>query len=257
VVDADIEHYFDAIPRERLLACLKHRIADGRVLALIESYLSQRVMEGTERWEPEAGTPQGAVLSPLLANIYLDPLDHVMEQAGWEMVRYADDFVVLCPTREGAEAALTALREWIEGQGLTLHSEKTRITDARERGGFDFLGYHFERGMRWPKPGSVKTFRRAIKAKTRRTNGDSMATIIASINPIIRGWYGYYRHGHWTTFRPLDGYVRGRLRSILRKRLGKRGHGRGSDHQTWPNAYFDALGLFTMTAARKAAGYSR
>jgi RNA-directed DNA polymerase len=199
----------------------------------------------------------GGVISPLLANLYLDPLDHLMAAYGWEMVRYADDFVILCASQQGAEAALTMLQEWIAGRGLRLHPEKTRIVDARKRGGFDFLGYHFERGMHWPKAASTKRFRRAIKAKTRRTNGESLEAIIATVNPIVRGWYGYYRHSHWTTFRPLDGYVRARLRSILRKRTGRKGRERGTDHQRWPNAYFDANGLFTMTAARKAAGYPR
>ena len=257
VVDADLAGCFESIPKDRLLARVEDRIADGAVLELIRAMLGCGVLEGLEEWQPEAGTPQGAVISPLLANIYLDPLDQKMAARGWEMVRYADDFVVLCSNQKEAEAALEAIRVWVEEQGLTLHADKTRIVDARERGGFDFLGYHFERGMHWPKRTSEQRFRRAIKARTRRTSGESMETIIASINPIIRGWYGYYRHGHWTTFRPLDSYVRGRLRSILRKRAGKRGRSRGSDHQTWPNAYFDAQGLFTMTAARKAAGYAR
>jgi RNA-directed DNA polymerase len=257
VVDADIQQYFDTIPHERLLAEVERRIADGQVLGVLRQMLTQGVMEGLRRWESGAGTPQGAVISPLLANIYLDPLDHTMEAGGWQMVRYADDFVILCRSQAEAESALAALQHWIKDRGLSLHPEKTRIVDARTRDGFDFLGYHFERGMHWPKRTSEKQFRRAIKARTRRTSGESMATIIATINPIIRGWYGYYKHGHWTTYRPLDGYVRGRLRSILRKRAGKRGRGRGSDHQTWPNAHFDAQGLFTMMAARKAAGYSR
>ena len=257
VVDADIQHYFDAIPRERLMTAVESRIADGGILALLRSYLTQGVMDGVERWEPEAGTPQGAVISPLLANTYLDPLDHQMEQTGWAMVRYADDFVVLCGSRAEAEAALGMIQDWVDAQGLTLHADKTRIVDARERGGFDFLGYHFERGMHWPKAASTTRFRRAIKAKTRRSSGDSLVTIIRGINPIIRGWYGYYRHSHKTTFERLDGYVRMRLRSILRKRHGGKGRGRGTDHYRWPNAYFDAHGLFTMIAARKAAGYSR
>jgi len=257
VVDADIQHYFDAIPRERLMTAVESRIADGGILALLRSYLTQGVMDGVERWEPEAGTPQGAVISPLLANTYLDPLDHQMEQTGWEMVRYADDFVVLCGSRAEAEAALGMIQDWVDAQGLTLHADKTRIVDARERRGFDFLGYHFERGMHWPKAASTTRFRRAIKAKTRRSSGDSLVTIIRGINPIIRGWYGYYRHSHKTTFERLDGYVRMRLRSILRKRHGGKGRGRGTDHYRWPNAYFDAQGLFTMIAARKAAGYSR
>ena len=141
--------------------------------------------------------------------------------------------------------------------GLVLHPEKTRVVDARERGGVDFLGYHFERGMHWPKRESEKRFRRAIKAKTRRNSGESMAQIIATINPVSRGWYAYYRHGHPTTYPRLDSYVRARLRGILRKRAGRKGRERGPDHRRWPNAYFDALGLFTMVGARRAAGYSR
>jgi RNA-directed DNA polymerase len=257
VVDADIQQYFDAIPHESLMTQVERRVADGRVLDLVRAYLTQEVMAGLRVWQPEAGTPQGAVISPLLANIYLDPLDQLMAAQGWQMVRYADDFVILCVTQQAAEAALHTLQQWVAGHGLALHPDKTRIVDARERGGFDFLGYHFERGMHWPKAASEQRFRRAIKAKTRRSSGDSLSTIVASLNPIIRGWYGYYRHGHWTTFRPLDSYVRGRLRSILRARAGGKGRARGADHQRWPNAYFDAHGLFTMTAARKAAGASR
>ena len=257
VVDADLAQYFDSIPQERLMARVAERIADGAVLGLLRAMLGQGVLDGLAQWTPEAGTPQGAVISPLLANIYLDPLDHLLAERGWELVRYADDFVVLCRSQAEAEAALCAIQTWVTEQGLALHAEKTRIVDARERGGFDFLGYHFERGMHWPKRESEQRFRQAIKAKTRRTSGASMKAIIAEINPIIRGWYGYYRHGHWTTYGPLDSYVRGRLRSILRKRAGRTGRARGADHQRWPNAYFDAQGLFTMTAARKAAGYAR
>jgi RNA-directed DNA polymerase len=257
VVDADIQQYFDTIPHQVVLQRVEERVADGRVLGLIHAFLTQGVLDGLDRWEPEAGTPQGAVISPLLANIYLDGLDQLMVQQGWELVRYADDVVVLCRSQVEAEAALAAVQDWMGAQGLTLHPEKTRIMDARERGGFDFLGYHFERGKHWPKPASTKHFRRAIKAKTRRTSGESMATIIAALNPVIRGWYGYYRHGPHRTYDSLDGYVRMRLRSILRHRRGGTGRGRGHDHQRWPNAYFTAHGLFTMTAARKAAGSSR
>ncbi len=165
--------------------------------------------------------------------------------------------MVLCASQAEAEAALGMIQDWVDAPGLTLHADKTRIVDARERGGFDFLGYHFERGMRWPKAASTTHFRQAIKAKTRRSSGDSLVTLIRRINPIIRGWYGYYRHSHWTTFRPMDAYVRMRLRSILRKRHGGTGRGRGTDQYRWPNAYCDAHGLFTMIAARKAAGYPR
>ncbi len=196
-------------------------------------------------------------MSPLLANLYLDPLDKQMVEQGYQMVRYADDMVVLCRSREEAEAALGLLREWVVAHGLTLHPEKTRVVDASQRGGFDFLGYHFERGMRWASARSVKQFRTAIRTKTRRTSGQSLATIVAEVNPIVRGWFGDFKHSHKTTFRPLDQWVRMRLRSILRRRHGDKGRGRGRDHQRWPNAYFAEQRLFTMTAASAAARQSR
>jgi RNA-directed DNA polymerase len=257
VVDADIQHYFDAIPHARLMDRVRAKIADGQVLALVERFLAQGVMEGMARWEPEAGTPQGAVISPLLANIYLDALDRVLEGGGWEMVRYADDFVVLCPSQAEAEAALRVIQAWMTAHGLTLHPDKSRIVDARARGGFDFLGYHFERGTRWPKNSATKRLRAAVKAKTRRNRGGSMATIIAELTPLLRGWYAYYRHSRPATFGPIDGYVRGRLRSIVRKRAGRTGRARGCDHQRYPNALFIDLGLFTMARARRATGNPR
>jgi len=147
VVDADLKSDFDTIPHERMLALIQARVADGRVLALVRQFLRAGVMEESKGWQPtECGTPQGGVISPLLANLYLDPLDHQMERAGWEMVRYADDFVILCRSQAEAQAALDAVRAWVNEAGLTLHTEKTRIVNATQPGGFDFLGYHFERG---------------------------------------------------------------------------------------------------------------
>ena len=127
VVDADIKGYFDSIPKQPLLQRVKERVADGRVLALLEAYSNQPVMEEMKTWTPETGTPQGAVISPLLANVYLNPLDHLMSEQGFEMVRYADDFVVLCKTRHEAEQALETIRRWMEQQELVLHPDKTRI----------------------------------------------------------------------------------------------------------------------------------
>ena len=147
------------------------KVADGRVLALLRGYLTQEVLAGATRWRPERGTPQGAVISPLLANIYLDPLDHWMAAAGYEMVRYADDFVILCGSRGEAEAALQAVEAWVAGADLTLHPEKTRIVEATRPGGFDFLGYHFERGRRWPSRRSLGRFQEAIRVRTKRTSG--------------------------------------------------------------------------------------
>jgi len=256
VVDADLRKYFDTIPHDRLLERVSARVADGRVLALVESYLHQGVLDGLKSWTPQEGSPQGAVLSPLLSNIYLDPLDHAMSQAGYEMVRYADDFVVLCRSEEEAQAALERVRSWCEAAGLSLHPEKTRIVDATLKGGFDFLGYHFERGFRWPRVRSMQKLRDTIREKTRRTSGHSTECIIADVNRSLRGWYEYFKHSHWTTFRPLDQWVRMRLRSLLRRRAGLRGRGRGADHQRWPNAYFARLGLFSTQSAHTLASQS-
>lgn len=249
VVDADLKSYFDTIPHDRLMALIEQRVTDGRVLELIQGYLEQDVMDGMERWNPETGSPQGAVISPLLSNIYLNPLDHAMADADYEMVRYADDFVILCRSREQAEQALEKVRIWVEQVGLKLHPEKTRIVDASQKGGFDFLGYHIERGYRWPSKKSEKKLRQSIGPKTKRTNGHSLERIIEDINPILRGWFEYFRHGHKTTFPNVDGWIRMRLRSILRKRARKKGRGQGTDHQRWTNAYFAKHGLFSMEVA--------
>ncbi len=261
VVDADIQGYFDSIPKDAMLARVRDRVSDGRVLGLVEQYLNQPVMEAMATWTPETGTPQGAVISPLLANIYLNPLDHLMAQAGVEMVRYADDFVLLCQSPEQAQEALEGVRQWMESAGLVLHPDKTRIVSMDEDGGyFEFLGYRFKRhkdcDRRFPRPKSEKKLREAIRAQTRRANGNSLERIIARINPILQGWFGYFKHSHPTVFPAMDGYVRMRLRSILRKRRKRKGRGRGTDHQRWPNAYFAERGLFSLTTARAQAAQS-
>jgi RNA-directed DNA polymerase len=253
VVEVDLERYFDRIPHEALMTEVERKIADGGVLALLRAYLTQGVMDGLEQWQPESGSPQGAVISPLLANRYLDPLDRRMAKAGCQMVRYADDLVVLCRSQAEAETVLSELGTWVAAHGLTLHPEKTRIVDATQRGGFDFLGYHFERGTRWPSKRSTRQLRDALRAKTGRQTGGSLEAIIAGLNPIVRGWFGYFKHSHWTAFPSLDSWIRMRLRSILRWRRKGKGRGRGVDHQRWPTAYFVKLGLFTMQTARLQA----
>lgn len=193
------------------------------------------------------------VISPLLSNIYLDPLDHRMAREGFQMVRYADDFVVLCRSREEAERALEVVRRWTVEAGLTLHPEKTRIADAKEmHGGFDFLGYHFERGYRWPRAKSLRKMKDAVRVKTRRTEGKSLDAIIADVTRTLRGWFEYYKHSHYTTFERIDRWIRMRLRSILRKRRKRRGRGRGSDHRRWQNAFFIQRGLYTLKTAHAA-----
>ena len=247
VVDADLKGYFDSIPQEPLLAAVAEQVADGAVLELLGRFLRQGVMESGKGWSPtEQGTPQGAVLSPLLANIYLNPLDHLMAQQGWEMIRYADDFVILCESEAQAQAALQAVRQWVGPAGLTLHPTKTRIVDARQRGGFDFLGYHFERGLRWPREKSLMKMKDAIRLKTQRTRSGSMQQIIEDVNRTLRGWGNYFKHSVANILEDLDQWVRGRIRTILRKRHKGKGRARGRDHQRWPIAYFVELGLISL-----------
>ncbi len=248
IVDADLKSYFDTIPKERLLARVREKVSDSRVLRLLTMFLDQGVMDGLEEWTPEKGTPQGAVISPLLANIYLNPLDHLVAEAGFAMVRYADDFVILCRTREDADRALARVRNWVEENGLTLHPTKTKIVDARTDG-FDFLGYTFRGSLRLPREKSLAKLKDTIRAKTRRTHGHSLTWTIRSLRATLQGWFGYFRHCHWHVYASLDGWIRGRLRSILRKRAGRRGRGRGADHHRWPNAYFTDQGLYNLSAA--------
>ena len=254
VVDADLKSYFDTIPHYALVERMKEEVIDGKVLALLEAFLQARVMEGAKGWTPEGGTPQGAVISPLLSNIYLNPLDQTMAENGIEMVRYADDFVILCRTEADAQMALTQVQQWTEQAGLTLHPVKTRIVDASQRGGFEFLGYHFERGKNWARRKSEHKLKQGIRTVTRRNNGHSLATIITKLNPMLRGWFEYFKHSsNDYGLERLDGWTRMRLRSILRKRRGGRGRGRGHDHQRWPNAFFAGQGLFSLVTAYGSA----
>jgi len=248
VVDTDLKGYFDSIPHEPLVKRIEEKIADGRVLKLIRAYLNQRIMEEMREWTPTGGTPQGAVLSPLLSNVYLDPLDHQMEKGGFQMVRYADDFVILCQSQEEAQEALRRVQEWVEEVGLTLHPTKTRIVHASQEG-FDFLGYHFERGQRWPRKKSLEKFRATIREKTKRCNGKSLSQIVLNVNRTTKGWFEYFKHSNRRTFIWQDAWIRMRLRSLLRKRQRRPGQGRGLDHKRWPNSFFIQQGLFTMTVA--------
>ena len=246
-VELDYKGYFDSIPHTSLLGLVKRRIVDGSVLALLEQCLKAGVLEQMKDWQPtESGTPQGAVISPLLANLYLNPLDHLMAQQGWEMVRYADDLVVLCRTREEAERALAYLRQWSEAAGLTLHPTKTRIVNAQEEG-FDFLGWHFRGHTKWPRQKSLQKLQEKLRPLTRRTNGRSLSAIIAKLNPILRGWHNYFRQSNRAGLREPDGWLRRRLRAVLRKRQKRPGYGRTkADHQQWPNRWFAEHGLFSL-----------
>lgn len=259
VVDADLKGYFDSIPHELLKARIEEHISDGRLLELLAGWLRQEIVKGLERWTPTGGTPQGAVISPLLANLYLHPLDEKMTKLGYAMVRYADDFVILCHSAEQAYQALEQVRAWVQENGLTLHPDKTHIGDCLVAGqGFEFLGYRFEAGRRWVRQKSLQGFKDKIREKTCRSRGDSLRVIIAELTPTIRGWFGYFKHAYRSTFPDLDGFIRRRLRAILRKQAKRPGMGSSHvDHKRWPNAYFARLGLFTMTHARAQASQSR
>src|SRR5512136_2609284 len=178
-VDCDLKSYFDTIPHNRLMALIQQRIVDGSVLALLEQCLKAGVLEELKGWQPtERGTPQGAVISPLLANLYLNPLDHELERRGRALVRYADDFVVLCRSKEEAEGVLAFLRQWTAAAGLTLHPAKTRVVNATHEG-FDFLGWHFRGGKKWPRKKSLQKLQEKLRPLTRRTSGWSLSEIIA------------------------------------------------------------------------------
>jgi RNA-directed DNA polymerase len=253
IVDADIKGYFDTIPQAALLNRVGEKIADSRVLQLIEKFLKQGVMESAKEWKPtDNGTPQGAVISPLLANIYLNPLDHEMERRGWAMTRYADDFIIQCRSESQAREALAFVQQWMKEAGLTLHPVKTKIVDATQRGGFDFLGWHFERGLKWPREKSQARLKESIRQQTRRTDGRSMKTIIQAVNRRLSGWGRYFTGGVSNVAEKLDKWVRMRLRSILRKRHRRKGRGRGLDHNRYPNAYFKAAGLVFLLEITQA-----
>ena len=255
VVDADLKSYFDTIPHDRLLALVAKKVSDGKVLSLIDAFLHRGVLDGLEEWTPEQGTPQGAGISPLPSNIYRDPLDQMMAGSGFEMVRYADDFVILCRSAEEAAHALETVQRWTASAGLTLHPTKTRVIDAKTES-FDFLGYRLEAGTRRPRPKSLEKFKESVRAKTKRTSGESLLKIIATLNPTLRGWFEYFKHSHQWTFSGLDGWIRMRLRSVLRRRLGLKGHGRGADHYRWRNAFFADQGLFSLKRAHELASQS-
>jgi RNA-directed DNA polymerase len=256
VVDADLKSYFDTIPHSALMRRVREKVADGPVLELLAAFLTAKVMETAEGWTPEEGTPQGAVISPLLSNIYLDALDHLVAAAGFEMVRYADDFVILCQSEAEARQALERVREWTATAGLTLHPVKTRIVDAAKAGGFDFLGYHFERGLRWPRRKSLEKLKNTIRAQTRRRNGQSLATVITNLNRSLVGWFEYFKHSHRPTFAGVDKWVRMRMRRLLRQRRDGRSRHGGWDHLRWPNAFFHQQGLYSLECARALAGQS-
>jgi RNA-directed DNA polymerase len=262
IVDADLQGYFDSIPHDRLMQRVSRWVKDGGVLSLIDRLIKAEILQDTQSWLPERGTPQGAVLSPLLANIYLHDLDVLLRQSGFRLVRYADDFVVLCRDASQAQQALALVRDWVAQEQLTLHPEKTRIADLSQQGGYvDFLGYRFvrcgEQLQRHIKPKKLTALNAKIKALTPRCWGQSLQSLVSRLNQMLVGVYEYFKHvsTRWPKggcdLSTLDARVRFRLRRIFAKQRGRLSSGRSiKAHKQWPITYFDQLGLFSMHTAR-------
>lgn len=247
VVDADLKGYFDTIPKDRLLALVQEHISDSRMLHLIKLFLDQNILEELREWTPVAGVPQGAVLSPVMSNLYLNPLDHQMADSGFEMVRYADDFVVLCRSQSEAETALQMITAWVETAGLTLHPTKTKIVDSRVES-FAFLGYSFRGDQIYPRRESLAKMKTRIKELTPRKRPGSIERIAAELTSILRGWFGYFRHCRWTIFKALDAKIRSRLRQLLLQRHRNNPQGLPRT-QRWPNDFFAKAGLYSLRDA--------
>jgi RNA-directed DNA polymerase len=273
VFEADIRSYFSEIDHERLLVLVSERVSDRRVLALVRKWLKAGVMSEGEFRRSVAGTPQGGVISPLLSNIYLQALDQAFADGmHGRLVRYADDFVVICRSEAEARAAQRLAGEVLAGLGLELHPEKTKVVDLREgREGFDFLGCHFrarvsgrmlERGVRryylqrWPSQRSMKRVRGKIKARTGRGRaGRDIREVIADINPILRGWGNYFRTGNAAQkFIQIDYYVVGRLRGLLVKRYGR--NLRPGQTAAWTREWFETQGLYRLRGTVRYPGYA-
>lgn len=253
VLDADIKGFFDEIDHDILMAKVAEHISDSRILSLIESFLKVEIDDGGTRVKPSKGAPQGTVISPLLANLYLNELDWQMSEKGIKMIRYADDFVVLCDKPEETEHALIFIEQWCDKHKLALHPEKTVRLEMKNKQGIDFLGYHFRSDARcWISPKSMKRFRDNLRPHLKRCNKHGMKGITKQINPKLKGYYNYFKQAGVGSHQGLDGWVRMRLRSILKRHVKGRGIGRGMYHKKYPNAYFAALGLFSLEEAKLA-----
>lgn len=265
IVDADIKSFFDSVDHEKLLDAVNEEVADGTVLRLIRMFLKSGALTDSGKVDVEAGTPQGGPLSPLLANIYLHPLDEALQSHGFGFVRYADDFVVFARTREEAQAALELIRRVLVELGLELNESKTRVAHIDD--GFEFLGFRYFRSRTGEvhKVVSGKSrakFRQAVRERTRRHAGQKrrkaksctaerlgrdvrLARMVGELRTLVVGWHGYFR-GIWRAgihdFKDLDGFVRRRVRSTIVGRFAK-GYWQSS---VLPNELLAELGVLSL-----------
>jgi group II intron reverse transcriptase/maturase len=243
IVDADIKSFFDCIDHEVAMSLIRQEVADGRVLDLLESFLKNGISDAGTIHIPAEGAPQGGVISPLISNIVLNQLDKALEAKGWRFVRYVDDFVVLTRSREEANRALDYVKEVLRSLKLTLSEEKTRIASPKE--GFDFLGFRIQTHSIAVRPKSLDRFKDKVRTLTRRQQGKNVDAVLEKLNPVLRGWAGYFGWGNvQRLFWRMDQWIRSRIRGFKFKRKCR------NDNHRLTNRRLEKWGLLSLQKCR-------